>query len=133
MLPLWYNHATNQPKRLSGSPVTAKSYNNVQPFDSKSLQKLLADKAINGDDFKFISWNDFDVALESDTMLFEKLASLSNWENSLTNAVDNLEPNFIPLSNANPYQNGNDYFYRIDRANNNINTDINKEKISYQA
>lgn len=100
-----------------------KIYNNVHPFDSKSLQKLIAENAINGDDFKFISWNDFDSALESDALLFQKLASLNNVDSSENN---NSEPNFIPVANGN--SNDNDYFYRINRSNANVN----KEKISYQ-
>lgn len=115
----------NQPKRLNGNASNKKIYNKVQPFDSKSLQKLIANRAINGEDFKFISWQDFDIALESDTLLFEKLASLSNSEN---NFLSNAETNFIPFANANSIS--NDYFYRVNR--NEGNNDINKEKISYQ-
>lgn len=120
---------SNQPKRLNAA--NAKVYNNVQPFDSLSLQKLISERAINGEDFKFISWNDFDIALESDTLLFEKLAALNNLEAS---ANDNFESNFVPVANSNNFQNINDYFYRVNRngAHTNANGDLNKEKISYQ-
>lgn len=119
LLSHWMSQLSNQPKRMNGSP---KLYNNVHPFDSQSLQKLIAENAINGDDYKFISWNDFDVALESDALLFEKLASLNNFV-----SAENGESNFVPLTNGNP--NGNDYFYRLSRGNAN---NLNKEKMSYQ-
>lgn len=109
---------STQSGQTNDSPT---NYNNVHPFDSKSLQKLIAENAVNGDDFKFISWNDFDAALESDAMLFEKLVSLSNLDAA---GHDNVEPNFVPFGN---YK-SNDYFYRINRGAG----DLHKEKISYQ-
>lgn len=128
----------NQPKRVIGNPPPGtKVYNNVQPYDSRSLQHLIANKAVNGDDFKFISWIDFDIALESDTQLFEKLAALSNFENSLLSGNEDGETNFIPLASGN--SGPNDYFYRVSRdqgvAGLNVITnddDNHKEKISYQ-
>ncbi|GAB0094602.1 ecdysis triggering hormone [Sergentomyia squamirostris] len=48
-----------------------KNYNNVQPFDLRILFDILSDDL---SDLKFVSWRDFDEALEADTELFQKLA-----------------------------------------------------------
>lgn len=76
--------AKNVPRlgRRSGFvPNTAeqlKFYNHVQPFNSKFILDFLSDDfAINDGDLKFVSWNDFDKALESDTELKNKLTSIS--------------------------------------------------------
>jgi hypothetical protein len=54
-----------------------KFYNHVQPFNTKFILDFLSDDVISEGDLKFISWNDFDKALEADTELKSKLASIS--------------------------------------------------------
>jgi len=55
-----------------------KYYSHVQPFDSKFVLDVLSDELFVGDgDLKFVSWNDFDKALESDTELYSKLTSIA--------------------------------------------------------
>lgn len=55
-----------------------KFYNHVQPFDSKFIIDFLSDELFVGDgDLKFVSWTDFDKALESDVELKEKLTSIA--------------------------------------------------------
>jgi hypothetical protein len=54
-----------------------KFYNHVQPFNSKFIVDFLSDDSISEGDFKFISWNDFDLALEADAELKRKLTSIS--------------------------------------------------------
>lgn len=55
-----------------------KYYNHVQPFDSKFMVDFLSDELVIGDgDLKFVSWNDFDKALESDTELYHKLTNIA--------------------------------------------------------
>lgn len=50
----------------------------MQPFDSKFVLDFLSDELFIGEgDLKFISWNDFDKALESDTELKKKLTSIA--------------------------------------------------------
>lgn len=55
-----------------------KFYNHVQPFNSKFILDILSDEfSISDGNLKFVSWNDFDKALESDTELKNKLTSIS--------------------------------------------------------
>lgn len=67
--------------RRSGFTQSAedmKFYSHVQPFNSKFILDFLSDElSINDGDLKFVSWNDFDKALESDTELKNKLTSIS--------------------------------------------------------
>lgn len=66
--------------RRSG-PMTAeeeKFYNHVQPLDSKFILDFLSDELfIDDGDLKFVSWNDFDKALEFDASLKEKLTNIA--------------------------------------------------------
>lgn len=66
--------------RRSG-PMTAeelKFYNHVQPFDSKFILDFLSDELFIGEgDLKFLSWQDLDLALESDPALKAKLANIA--------------------------------------------------------
>lgn len=54
-----------------------KLYNHVQPFDSKFILDFLTDDLFIDGELKFVSWNDFDKALEADTGLKKKLASIA--------------------------------------------------------
>lgn len=94
----------------------------MHPFDSRSLQKLITENAVSGEDFKFISWNDFDAALENDASLFKKLATLNE------NLNENSETNFIPMSDFGGNGGNNDFYYRVNRGG----TNLNKEQINYQ-
>jgi hypothetical protein len=62
---------------ISNNAEELKSYNHVQPFNSKFILDFLSDDSISESDLKFISWNDFDRALESDSELKSKLTSIS--------------------------------------------------------
>lgn len=106
----------------------------MQPFDSKSLLHLLNNDNVNKDDFKFISWKDFDVALESDTELLDKLYALSNMEHSIATMSEKLvHSEFMPLDDG---RNVDDYYYRVDRngktKSGSNNLDVNEEKLKYQ-
>lgn len=92
-----------------------KRYSSVQPFDSKSLHHLLANEELTENDIKFISWDDFDTALESDDGLFAKLVSLANEEQSVPMLAEKLsQDSFTPLNgNRND---DNNYFYRVSRS-----------------
>lgn len=108
-----------------------KFYNHVQPFDSKFILDFLSDEIFIGDgDLKFVSWNDFDKALESDTELKKKLTSIAREKEVdelkklvyKTNESDN-EVYGHPMSSYNdvspknvyqkfvPYGEGNNYKY----------------------
>lgn len=94
----------------------SKQYSSIQPFDSKSLHHLLASDAITENDIKFISWDDFDMALENDDGLFEKLLALVNDQQSMPMLAEKLsQDTFMPLGSAgNPEK----YFYRVNRSGN---------------
>lgn len=56
----------------------SKNYNHLQPFDSKFIFDFLQDEMLIGDgDLKFLSWEDLDKALESDSTLKQKLTSIA--------------------------------------------------------
>lgn len=50
--------------------------NLVQPINGGALLELLDKDAISGEAVKFIPWRDFDVALQLDEDLYEKVISL---------------------------------------------------------
>ena len=51
-----------------------KFYNHIQPMDSKFVLDFLTKELFQGDhDLKFVAWNDFDAALETDTEFKQKL------------------------------------------------------------
>lgn len=55
-----------------------KFYNHVQPFDSDFVLDFLSDEIVVGEgELKFVSWNDFDKALESDSELKTKLTKIA--------------------------------------------------------
>jgi hypothetical protein len=54
----------------------SKNYNHLQPFDSKFMFDFLSDEMLVGD-LKFLSWDDLDKALESDSGLKQKLSSIA--------------------------------------------------------
>lgn len=67
-------------RRSGSSPAVEelKYYNHVQPFDSKFILDFLSDELFIGEgDLKFVSWNDFDKALEMDSELRKKLTSIA--------------------------------------------------------
>ncbi len=121
----WYDQIMTSSKRATG-------YNNVQPFDTKFLLDIFAREHIDPDDFKFVSWQDFDIALESDEQLFKKLIELakSNHEVSLMNHNVNIDK-FVPMGG----NGGSNLFYRTERGNTdaNGNKNFNKEGIQYQS
>lgn len=97
-----------------------KLYSSIQPFDSKSLHHLLASDAITENDIKFISWDDFDAALENDDGLFEKLLSLANDEQSMPMLARKLsQDSFTALDSD---DSADKYFYRISRGGNDKTT-----------
>lgn len=60
------------------SPAELKYYSHVQPFDSKFILDFLADESfISEGDLKFVSWSDFDKALEIDPELKSKLIAIA--------------------------------------------------------
>lgn len=105
-----------------------KNYNHVQPFDSKFIFDFLSDEILIGDgDLKFLSWEDLDKALESDSTLKQKLSSIArdkeveelrkfaydmnlidDKDTSMTNKV---YQKFIPYDNQRYNSNENDVYY----------------------
>lgn len=101
---------------LNSQPEGTKHYNSVQPFDSKSLHHLLATEDINENDIKFISWDNFDIALDNDEGLFMKLLSLTDDKQSMPMLAQKLaQDTFIPLMRAQSPAD-NTYYYRISRG-----------------
>lgn len=140
--PTWYDRMmTPAKRRLSGQSVELggpKSYRTVQPFDSNFLFDIVANDNVNKDHFKFVSWQDFDVALESDTELFEKLVSLAKGEHELHGLADKVSvEHFVPMGGADGpdgqrYREGNSIFYRMNRGGAIPSTDKSKESVDYQ-
>lgn len=96
--------------------TSIKHYSSVQPFDSKSLHHLLASEDISENDIKFISWENFDGALENDEGLFLKLLSLVDDEQSMPMLAQKLaQDTFIPLQKPQSSIDNN-YYYRITRS-----------------
>lgn len=116
-------------------------YNHVQPFDSKFVLDILTDEITGNDDFRFVTWSDFDKALDVDSELKKKLTRIakekevedlrklvyktSNAENNIDAAFDNASvgkfyQKFVPYGNDfaknNKYQNMENevYFYNKD-------------------
>lgn len=119
----WYDQIMTSSKRA------AVGYNNVQPFDTKFLLDIFAREHIDPEDFKFVSWQDFDIALESDEQLFKKLIELAKSNHEIALMTHNIDK-FVPMSG----NGGSSLFYRTERgdASVNGNKDFNKEEIGYQ-
>ena len=54
-----------------------KNYSKIQPFDSKYILDLLSNEFFANGGIKFVTWDDFDKALESDPEFYRKLASIA--------------------------------------------------------
>lgn len=111
------------------SSKRAVGYNNVQPFDTKFLLDLFASEHIDPEDFKFVSWKDFDVALESDEQLFKKLIELAKTNHEIASMSQfnmNIDK-FVPMGG----NGGSSVFYRTERGDKSVNP--NKERIEYQS
>lgn len=131
--------------QAAAAAAAQSAYRKVQPFDSNFLIDIISNENINTDDFKFVSWKDFDIALESDTELYAKLESLAKTERELSELTDKIEVNhFVPLNEVHGhggsrYKEGNSIYYRGDRsvlAPGNANVvnakSSNKERVEYQ-
>lgn len=105
-------------------------YNNVQPFDTKFLLDIFAREHLDPEDFKFISWKDFDIALESDEQLFKKLIELAKTNHEIASMTQNMHiDQFVPMGGG---SGGNSLFYRTERSDASPN-DLNKERVEYQS
>ncbi|XP_037044937.1 uncharacterized protein LOC119080633 [Bradysia coprophila] len=119
----WYDQIMTSSKRAAG-------YNNVQPFDSKFLLDIFAREHIDPEDFRFVSWQDFDIALESDEQLFKKLIELAKTNQEVAAMTHNVNiDKFVPMNG------GTSLFYRTERSDTNANgnKEFNKERIEYQS
>lgn len=104
-------------------------YNNVQPFDMKFMLDIFAREHIDPNDFRFVSWQDFDIALESDEQLFKKLIELAKTNEEVA-AMSQSQHN-VNIEKFVPMNGGGSLFYRTERSNTNV--DGNKERIEYQS
>lgn len=115
-----------------GGASLAAMYRKVQPFDSSVLIDLITSHGSGGgrsdEDLKFVSWRDFDIALESDTELFRKLAELAKGEaDVLAAGHEQIEfEEFVPMESAANGAGG--MYYRVNRAP----KDLEKEGVEYQ-
>lgn len=145
-LPNWFERVVTASKRDAGG-----AYHNVLPFDANLMFDLASSStgggiahgaATAGEDLKFVSWRDFDIALESDTDLFEKLKQLAKSEAELGGRHQQVEfQQFVPL--AHNFGGGTAYndhmYYRINRAAKGDHpkqqqqaVEVNKERVEYQ-
>lgn len=114
------------------SSKRAAGYNNLQPFDTKFLLDMFASEHIDPEDFKFISWKDFDIALEGDEQLFKKLKELAKTNHEIASMSHNMNiDQFVPMGG----NSGNSIFYRTERSGTSANgfKDLNKESVDYQS
>lgn len=73
----WPNSENSWIRKIRNDNAAPQAYNYVQPFDMQFLFNLLAnDSDFDESNLKFISWEDFDKAIESDTQLLKKLYEL---------------------------------------------------------
>lgn len=135
----WFDRLVQPAKRVlatgsrsatpyDGGAALAAMYRKVQPFDSSVLIDLITSHGggATNEDLKFVSWKDFDIALESDTELFRKLAELAKGEaDMLAGEHEQLEfEEFVPMDSTN----GAGMYYRVNRAP----ADSEKEDVKYQ-
>lgn len=123
----WYDQIMTSSKRAAGYSLST-----IQPFDTKFLLDIFASEHIDPEDFKFVSWKDFDIALESDEQLFKKLIELAKSNHEIASMTHNMNiDKFIPMSGSG----SNSLFYRTERGDTSVNgnTDLNKERIEYQS
>lgn len=64
-------------KTFNNDVEELKYYSKIQPFDSKYILDLLSDEFFTNGGIKFVTWDDFDKALESDPEFYRKLASIA--------------------------------------------------------
>lgn len=138
-MPSWFERIVTASKRNQfGAKGT---YNKVLPFDPNLMFDLAtstknAHGGVNGEDLKFVSWRDFDIALESDTDLFEKLTQLAKSEADLDMKQIEFQQ-FVPL--AHNIGGGTEYndhmYYRMNRSPKgqpHQATETTKERVEYQ-
>lgn len=63
-------------RRLRPATSDVFEYNMVQPIDSVTLIELLRHDALPPQSVRFVHWKDFDLALQKDPELYEKVISL---------------------------------------------------------
>lgn len=132
-----------------------KFYSHVQPFDTKFILDFLSNELfVDHGDLKFLSWDDLDRALESDTALKEKLSNIARDKeidelkqiaNQMTRDVDhevvaygdtsnnNIYQKYVPYEGAKNYKynnNENDifYYYTNEAKRGGKNTDVEQLK-----
>lgn len=112
-------------------------YRKVVPFEPNMLFDVAASSG-GSHDLKFVSWKDFDIALESDVELFEKLAQLAKSEADLNGVQPVVEyQQFVPMYGDNGNRFNDDMYYRFQRSSNAGRqaahaANLNKERIAYQ-
>jgi hypothetical protein len=95
----WYQNYLKESKRALHHQQNDMDYDfelvkdlkNIQPIDEKFLVDILADEMPPTNNLRFISWQDFDQALERDPELYRKLTSLAK-EKELDDLVMLMEP-----------------------------------------
>lgn len=116
-------------KRLLGSAKDnhlSGQYRNIQPYDSNSLFELMGNEEFRNGAIKFISWKDFDAALESDFDLYVKLYDLAQDE-GIPKAFTN-KLRFVPLGDGDNVRT-NSYYYNSDGLSSLMS---GGEKLDYQ-
>lgn len=143
----WFDHLVQPSKRVltaarhrtsDAVAPTAATYRKVQPFDSSVLIDLITSSSDGGrsiaEDLKFVSWKNFDIALESDTELYRKLEELAQGDAELL--ASGHQPieidQFVPMDEGpmrgRHYNDDGGMFYRVDRTPN----AAERERVEYQ-
>ena len=102
-------------------------YNVIQPIDSNTLLDLLAKDMIPNDNLKFITWKDFDRALQNDADLFGKMISLGH--EGFGQLKDDLSyKKFVPLFGNSGHD---DFVFYQDGNNGQLITNADKHRMEY--
>ena len=108
-------HENSWIRRIRNDNVASQAYNFVQPFDMQFLFNLIANESeFDQSNLKFISWEDFDKAIESDTQLLKKLYELGKEHRAEQfHEIREEEPLIQTMGPSNGYDH---VYYRAERS-----------------
>ncbi|CAD7077963.1 unnamed protein product [Hermetia illucens] len=79
----WYDQIMMPSKKMSDNFNVnhLNNYHLIQPLDANTIYDVLTRDMLNSHRFRFVSWKDFDRALEQDDELYDKLLSIGKEAN----------------------------------------------------
>uniref|UniRef100_A0A1B0GG67 Uncharacterized protein n=1 Tax=Glossina morsitans morsitans TaxID=37546 RepID=A0A1B0GG67_GLOMM len=110
----WFISSASRKRALFNAPllVPERELAVVQPVNSNTLLELLEKDAIANENIKFVHWKDFDLALQLDGDLYDKVSSLGRRPDQSLKQ-DLTLGGYVPIISSNALDNSNrDYrFY----------------------